>query len=300
MKNYKIQTVQEYKQQKEDRNNIILQMRKEGHTLLSIAKKFGYSREWVRKILKELGTTKKFKYDYQKHCKPDEYSAQDIVELTGYTLNYISNLLEKNYIPKPSTIIETDMCNTLNTHFWKKTDIDKWITLKVKYLKIALEGYLNSTLNHTPAYKFTHPNLQKRYKFLTEIHSGHWKGKLSYNSKRNDKVMKEFYGYIKPFNYIPKDYSKYLNQKTNKDYAEKGLFNGLGTSKILGIAINTITKYRDRGVLKEGIHYIKGDHYFHQYMYYPEKTKQAIINGGYDQKIANRQKKRWAKIKGGV
>ena len=59
MKNYKIQTVQEYKQQKEDRNNIILQMRKEGHTYLSIAKKFGYSREWVRRILKEqLGTTK--------------------------------------------------------------------------------------------------------------------------------------------------------------------------------------------------------------------------------------------------
>ena len=41
MKNYKIQTVQEYKQQKENRNNIILQMRQDGHTLQSIAKKFG-------------------------------------------------------------------------------------------------------------------------------------------------------------------------------------------------------------------------------------------------------------------
>ena len=56
--------------------------------------------------------------------------------------------------------------------------------------------------------------------------------------------------------------------------------------------------FRNKGVLKEGIHYIKGDDYFHRYMYYPEKTKQAIIDGGYDQKIANRQKERWAKRRG--
>ena len=305
MKNYKIQTLQEYKQQKEDRNNIILQMRKEGHTYLSIAKKFGYSREWVRRILKEkLGITKKFKYDYQKHCKPDEYSANDVSKLTGYTFHYISNLLEKNYIPKPSTIIETDMCNTLNTHFWKKTDIDKWIKIKIKYLKIALEGYLDCRLTfrtekYRCAYKFTHPNLQRRYKLLVDLKSGNWKGKLSYNSKRNDEVMKEFYGYIKPFNYIPKDYSEYLNQKTNKDYAEKGLFNGWETSRILGIAMNTITKYRDKGVLKEGEHYHAGDHYFHRYMYDPQKTKKAILDAGFDLVASKRHKERWAKIKGG-
>ena len=33
-------------------------------------------------------------------------------------------------------------------------------------------------------------------------------------------------------------------------------------------------------------------------MYYPEKTKQAIINAGYDQKIADGQRKRWAKRRG--
>ena len=306
MKNYKIQTVQEYKQQKENRNNIILQMRQDGHTLQSIAKKFGCSREWIRLILKnDLDTTEKFKFNFKKHCNADEYSANDISELTGYPFHYISKLIQKNWIPKASRIKEIHLCHKLETHFWKKTDIDKWIELKIKYLKIALEGYLQCRLTfrkekYRCAYKFTHPNLQRRYKLLVELQSGDWKGKLSYNSRRNDEVMKEFYGYVKPFEYIPNDYSKYINEKNNEDYAQKGLFNGMKTAKKIQISNLTLMNFRNKGVLKEGIHYIKGDHYFHQYMYYPEKTKQAIINGGYDQKIANRQKRRWAKIKGGV
>ena len=32
-------------------------------------------------------------------------------------------------------------------------------------------------------------------------------------------------------------------------------------------------------------------------MYYPEKTKQAIIDAGYDLKLAASQRKRWAKTR---
>ncbi len=70
MKNYKIQTVQEYQEQKQQRNQTILQMRQDGHTLQSIANKFGCSREWIRQLLKdELGVTQKYKFNQKKHCK---------------------------------------------------------------------------------------------------------------------------------------------------------------------------------------------------------------------------------------
>ena len=250
----------------------------------------------------ELGVTQKYKFNQKKHCKTDEYSANDICDLTGYPFHYISKLIQKNWIPKASRIEEIHLCHKLETHFWKKTDIDKWIELKIKYLKIALEGYLQCRLTfrtekYRCAYKFTHPNLQRRYKLLLKIQSGDWKGKLSYNSKRNDEVMKEFYGYIKPFEYVPNDYSKYLNEISNQEYAQKGLFNGMTTAEKIGIGGMTISSFRKKGILKKGIHYVTGDHYFQRYMYYPEKTKQAIINGGYDQKIAAAQKKRWAKFK---
>ena len=288
------------KKYKKNRNQTILQMRQNGHTLQSIANEFGCSREWIRKLLKdEFGISQKYKFDSKKHCQEDEYTVNDICELTGYPTNYISTLIEKNWIPKASRIIETHVCHKLETHFWKKTDIDKWIELKVKYLKIALEGYLECRLTfrtkkYRCAYKFTHPNLQKRYKLLLKIQSGDWKGKLSYCSRRNHEVMQEFYGYIKPFDYIPKDYSEYLNEKTKEDYAQKGLYNGMETSKILDIAILTITRYRNKGVLKEGEHYYAGGHYHHRYMYDPQKTKKAMIDAGYDQKLAASQRKSWA------
>lgn len=89
MKNFKIQTVQEYQEQKQQRNQTILQMRQDGYTLQSIANKFGCSREWIRLILKnDLNTTDKFKFNPQEHCKADEYSTPDIIKLTGYNVEF--------------------------------------------------------------------------------------------------------------------------------------------------------------------------------------------------------------------
>ncbi len=85
--------------------------------------------------------------------------------------------------------------------------------------------------------------------------------------------------------------------RTKEHFAEKGLYNGMETEKIIGIASHTIQNYRKKGVLKEGIHYVKGDHYFQRYMFNPEKTKQAILDGGYDLAVAAGQRKRWAKTK---
>jgi len=282
----------------DSRNQLILHMRKDGYTLQAIANKFGCSREWIRQILRdEFNITKKFTFDPQEHCALDEYSTPDICELTGYPASYITTLIKKDFIPKASRVVKTRSPHLVDEHFWKKSEIDRWIEIKIKYLKIALEGYLNCRLNHYPAYKFTHPNLQRRYKFLTELHSGNWKGKLSYNSKRNDEVMKEYNNLIKPLHYIPVDYSKYVNQKSTEDYAKKDLYNGLTTAKKINISNLTLMRYRKKNVLKEGIHYVTGDHYFHRYMYYPEKTKQAIMDAGYSEKLADSAKKRWEKRK---
>ena len=71
------------------------------------------------------------------------------------------------------------------------------------------------------------------------------------------------------------------------------------TAKMIQISNMTLMNFRNKGVLKEGTHYIKGDHYFHQYMYFPEKTKQAIIDAGYNEKLGDAARKRWAKKRGG-
>ena len=279
---------------KQARNEIILRMRKEGYTLQKIADRFNVTREWVRQILlKEFDITGHISFDPTEEIMSDEYSVFDLIELTGYEMEYIRVQLAKNWLPKPSRKLEKSVSGGINHCFWKKTDIDKWIQLKIKYLKIALEGFINERLAYP--YKFTHHRIQKRYKFLISLDSGGWKGKLSYNSRRNNEVMKEFNNLIKPVQYIPTDYSKYLNMRTKEHFAEKGLYNGMETEKIIGIASHTIQNYRRKGVLKEGIHYFTGDHYFQRYMYDPEKTKQAIFNGGYDLAVAAGQKKRWAK-----
>jgi len=299
MKNYKIQTVQQHQEQKQQRNQTILQMRQDGHTLQSIANKFGCSREWIRLILKnDLNTTAKFKFNPQQHCKADEYSALDITELTGYSFHYIYQLIKKNWIPNSTRFVKTRFYRTPDAHFWKKTDIDRWIDIKLKYLKISLDRFLNSRLNgydvyhpsngrtYRAAYNFYHPDIQKRYKLLLELQSGNSKGKLSYNSKHNDLVMKEFNDLIKPTQYVPSDYSKFINKITTKDFANKGLYNHMTTAKILDISGTTIKRYRLSGFLKEGVHYFAGDHYFHRYMYDPEKTKKAMIKAGYDVEFA--------------
>ena len=280
---------------KQARNEIILRMRKEGYTLQKIADRFDVGREWIRQILKkEFDITGHISFDPREEIMSDEYSAFDLVELTGYEMEYIRVQLAKNWLPKPSRKLEKSISAGIDHCFWKKTDIDKWIQIKIKYLKIALDGYLDSRLNHYPTYKFTHPNLQKRYKFLISLDSGGWKGKLAYNSRRNNEVMKEYLNLIKPVQYVPADYSKYLNMRTKEHFAEKGLYNGMETSKILDIAILTITRYRNKGVLKEGEHYYAGDHYHHRYMYDPQKTKKAMLDAGYDLVLAERQKKSWA------
>ena len=295
MKNHKQYTVTP--ELKQARNEIILRMRKEGYTLQKIADRFDVTREYIRQILlKKFDITGSFSVDPREEIMSDEYSAFDLVELTGYEMEYIRVQLAKNWLPKPSRNLEKSVSAGIDHCFWKKTDIDKWIQLKIKYLKIALEGFINERLAYP--YKFTHYKIQKRYKFLISLDSGGWKGNLSYNSRRNNEVMKEFNNLIKPVQYVPTDYSKYLNMRTKEHFAEKGLYNGMETEKIIGIASHTIQNYRKKGVLKEGIHYFTGDHYFQRYMYYPEKTKQAILDGGYDLAVAIGQKKRWARIRG--
>ena len=292
MKNHKQYTVTP--ELKQARNEIILRMRKEGYTLQKIADRFDVTREYIRQILKkEFDITGHISFDPREEIMSDEYSVFDLVELTGYEMEYIRVQLAKNWLPKPSRKLEKSVSGGINHCFWKKTDIDKWIQLKIKYLKIALEGFINERLAYP--YKFTHHRIQKRYKFLISLDSGGWKGNLSYNSRRNNEVMKEFNNLIKPVQYVPTDYSKYLNMRTKEHFADKGLFNGMETEKIIGIASHTIHNYRKKGVLKEGIHFVTGDHYFQRYMYYPEKTKQAILDGGYDLAVAAGQKKRWAK-----
>ena len=282
---------------KQARNEIILRMRNEGYALQKIGDRFNVSREYIRQILKkEYDITGSIKFDPHSLTKADEYSAFDLAELTGYEFNYIATQLKKNWLPQPTRKVERNKWCGIDYCYWKKSDIDKWIQLKIKYLKIALEGFINERLAYP--YKFTHYKIQKRYKFLISLDSGGWKGKLSYNSKRNNEVMKEFNNLIKPVHYVPTDYSKYLNMRTKEHFAEKGLYNGMETEKIIGICSYTIQRFRKKGVLKEGIHYFTGDHYFQRYMYDPEKTKQAIIDGGYDLAVAVGQKKRWAKIRG--
>ena len=198
---------------KQARNKIILRMRKEGYTLQKIADRFNFSREYIRQILeREFDITGSISFDPRDEIMSDEYSVFDLVELTGYEMEYIRVQLAKNWLPKPSRKLEKKISAGIDHCFWKKTDIDKWIELKIKYLKIALEGFINKRLAYP--YKFTHYKIQKRYKFLISLDSGGWKGKLSYNSRRNTEVMKEFYNFTKPVQYVPTDYSKYLNMRT--------------------------------------------------------------------------------------
>ena len=293
MKNQELYTTSE---QRQVRNEIILRMRNEGFALQKIGDRFNVSREYIRQILKkEYDITGSIKFDPHSLTKPDEYSAFDLAELTGYDFHYIGKQVKKNWLPQPTRRVERNKCCGIDYCYWKKSDIDRWFDIKIKYLKIALEGFINERLAYP--YKFTHYRIQQRYKFLQELNSGQWKGKLSYNSRRNNEVMKEFNNLIKPVQYVPTDYSKYLNMRTKEHFAEKGLYNGMETEKIIGICSYTIQRFRNKGVLKEGIHYFTGDHYFQRYMYNPEKTKQAILDGGYDLAVATGQKKRWAKLK---
>jgi len=295
MKNYKYKACRpltaEYKQ---TRNEIILRMRKDGYSLQKISDRFDVSREYIRQILKkEFDITGYVSFDPREEIKSDEYSVFDLVKLTGYEMQYIGVLLRKELLPKPSRKLEKNVISGIDNCFWKKTDIDRWISLKIKYLKIALEGFINERLKYP--YKFTYYKIQKRYKFLLSLDSGGWKGKLSYNSRRNQEVMKEYNNLITPVKYVPTDYSKYLNMRSKEHFAEKGLHNGTETTAMIDVSGNVLCRYRRSGILKEGIHYFTGDHYFQRYMYHPEKTKKAILDAGFNLVISRGQKERWAK-----
>ena len=88
---------------KQARNEIILRMRKEGYTLQKIADRFDVGREWIRQILKkEFEVTGCVSFDPSEEKMSDEYSAADLVEFTGYEMEYIRVQLAKNWLPKPS------------------------------------------------------------------------------------------------------------------------------------------------------------------------------------------------------
>jgi len=302
MKNYNSPTVREYleqkKEQKQKKNQTILQMRQEGYSLQAIANKFNCSREWIRLILqKEFKFTGTVKFITEEEVKKDEYIAKDISKLTGYSVNYLAIMTREGKFPEPTRkVTHKSVHNGVDRWFWKKTDIDKWIEIKIKYLKIACEKFLNCKLNgyevtrserkYRAAYSFAHPDLQKRYKLLVQLQSGNWKGKLMTKTNCSDLVIQEFNNFTKPVKYVATDYSKYLNKKSTQDYAEEGLYNHMKTAKILDIASQTIKRYRLSGVLKEGEHYFAGDHYFHRYMYNPQKTKKAILDAGFNPKLA--------------
>jgi len=303
MKNYNSPTVQEYLEQKQElkqkKNQIILQMRQEGYSLQAIGDKFNCSREWIRKILKKefqiTGPT--IKFIPENEVKEDEYIANDISKLTGYSVEYLAKMTRDGKFPEPIRKVNDKSFHLgISRWFWKKTDVDKWIEIKIKYLKISLERFLHSRLHgyevthfgrkYRCAYSFNHSEVQKRYKLLVQLQSGKWEGKLMHKMNNCDLVIKEFYNLIKSANYVATDYSKYLNKKSTKDYAKEGLYNHMKTAKILDIADATIKRYRKIGVLKEGEHYFAGNHYHHRYMYDPKKTKKAILEAGFNLKLA--------------
>ena len=303
MKNYNSPTVREYLEQKQElkqkRNQTILQMRQEGYSLQAIANKFNCSREWIRKILKKefqiTGTL--IKFNPENEVKKDEYMVNDIFKLTGYSVEYLAQMTRGGLFPEPIRKVNDKSVHLgISRWFWKKTDVDKWIEIKIKYLKISLERFLHSRLDkyhvthlgrkYRCAYSFTHPEVQKRYKLLVQLQSGKWQGKLMHKMNNCDLVIKEFNNLIKPAKYVATDYSKYLNKKSTEDYAKEGLYNHMKTAKILDIADGTIKRYRKIGVLKEGEHYFAGDHYHHRYMYDPKKTKKAILKAGFNPKLA--------------
>ena len=152
-------------------------------------------------------------------------------------------------------------------------------------------------MSNPAPYRFVHHRVREFYNILQMAKAGDVKSLSLYKNGIPDEVMQEFNKLIKPVQYTPTDYSKYINMKTTEDYKKMGLFDACKTERIINITNHTLMRYRKIGVLKENEHYIVGEHYHHRTMYYPEKTKQAILDAGYDEKLAASQRKRWAKTR---
>jgi len=286
MKNYKYRPhlSSEYKQ---TRNELILRMRNEGYSLQKIGDRFDVSREYIRQILQnEFDITGCIKFVAGQEALNDEYTALDIAKMFDTPTSTVNFWHMNNWIPKPKRLFDKSKNRGLDKKFWKKTDIDKWIQIRLKYLKIQLEKSIKNRMSNPAPYRFDHQRVQELYNILQMAKAGDIKSLTLYKNGIPDEVMQEFDNIIKPINYKPTDYSKYINMKTTEDYKKMGLFNHMKTAKILDISIATITRYRDSGVLKEGEHYFAGDHYFHRYMYDPNKTKKAMIKAGYNVEFA--------------
>ena len=283
---------------KQARNEIILRMRKEGYSLQKIADRFNVTREWVRQILiKEFDITGCIKFVSGQEALHDEYTALDIAKMFDTPTSTVKVWLRNNCIPQPTRILDKSKNRGLDKKFWKKIDIDKWIQIRLKHLKIQLERSIKHRMGNPAPYRFDHHRVQELYKILQMAKAGDITSLTLYKNGIPDKVMQEFNNFIKPVQYTPTDYSKYINMKTTEDYKKMGLFDACKTERIINITNTTMKRYKKAGILKENEHYIVGEHYHHRTMYYPEKTKQAIIDAGFDQKLAASQRKRWAKTR---
>ena len=283
---------------KQARNEIILRMRNEGYSLQKIGDRFNVSREYIRQILqREFDITGCIKFVSGQEALHDEYTALDIAKMFDTPTSTINFWLMNNCIPEPSRLLDKSKNKGLEKKFWKKVDIDKWIQIRLKYLKIQLEKSIKNRMSNPAPYRFVHPRVQEFYNILQMAKAGDIKSLTLYKNGIPDEVMQEFDNLIKPIKYTPTDYSKYINMKTTEDYKKMGLFDACKTERIINITNHTLMRYRKIGVLKENEHYIVGEHYHHRTMYYPEKTKQAILDAGFDQKLAASQRKRWAKTR---
>ncbi len=283
---------------KQARNEIILRMRNEGYSLQKIGDRFNVSREYIRQILqREFDITGCIKFVSGQEALHDEYTALDIAKMFDIPISTVNVWLMNNCIPKPSRLVDKSKNRGLEKKFWKKVDIDKWIQIRLKYLKIQLEKSIKNRMSNPAPYRFVHHKVQEFYNILQMAKAGDIKSLSLYKNGIPDEVMQEFDDLIKPIQYTPTDYSKYINMKTTEDYKKMGLFDACKTERIINITNYTLTRYRKLGVLKENEHYIVGEHYHHRTMYYPEKTKLAILDAGYDEKLAASQRKRWAKTR---
>jgi len=297
MKNYKHRPAltSEYKQA---RNELVLRMRNEGYSLQKIGDRFNVSREYIRQILQnEFDITGCIKFVAGQEALHDEYTALDIAKMFDTPTSTVKVWLMNNCIPKPTRTLDKSKNKGLDKKFWKKIHIDKWIQIRLKYLKIQLEKSIKNRMGPPAPYRFNHHRVQEFYNILQMAKAGDIKSLTLYKNGIPDEVMQEFNNLIEPVKYIPTDYSKYINMKTTEDYKKMGLFDACKTERIINITNTTLKRYKKIGVLKKDEHYIVGEHYHHRTMYYPEKTKQAIIDAGYDLKLAASQRLRWAKTK---
>ena len=148
MTNYKYRPhhTPEYRQ---TRNEIILRMRNEGYSLQKIGDRFNVTREYIRQILqKEFDITGRIKFVAGQEALHGEYTALDIAKMFDTPTSTINFWLLNNWIPKPSRLLDKSKNRGLDKKFWKKTDIDKWIQIRLKHLKIQLEKSIKRRMSH--------------------------------------------------------------------------------------------------------------------------------------------------------